>query len=280
MSHDRRFHPVCGGVAHESLRGQLRGARFTQGRRYRIAAPLADLCATPGGARDRQLLTGAPFRALLWQGGAVFGFHEGDGYCGWVTAAALGPDEGCTHRLVVPASHLYPAPDIKTPPRMALYMGAKLRVTGQHGALTRTAGGWVPTAHLAAQTEQAADPAAMARRFLGAPYLWGGNSWAGIDCSGLVQVAFHACGLDCPADSDLQRAMPGKAVTPGGEQGGDLAFWPGHVGLITGPDRIIHANAHHMAVVEEPLADAAVRIRATGGPDPVLLRVARSADQL
>lgn len=276
---DRRFRPVWGGVAHDSLRGRVEFVHFTAGRRYRIAVPLADLCTLPGGVRDRQLLTGAPFRALLWRAAAVFGFHEADGYCGWVAASALGPDHDWTHHVSVPASHLYPTPDIKVQPRGPLYMGACLRVTEQHGLLARTTGGWVPMAHLSAKGVQAFEPVAVARRFLGAPYQWGGNSWAGIDCSGLVQVAFHACGQDCPADSDLQRAMPGKRVAAGEEQGGDLAFWPGHVGLITGPDRIIHANAHHMAVVEEPLTDAAARIRAAGGPDTLLLRVAQGTDQ-
>ncbi len=276
---DRRFRPVWRGVAHDSLRGKVEGVRFTAGHRYRIATPLADLCAAPGGPLDRQLLTGAPFRALVWQGAAVFGFHEHDGYCGWVTARALGPDGDWTHWLAVPASHLYPAPDIKSPPRMPLYMGARLRVTGQDGALARTPGGWVPAAHLAVRDETQADPIAVARRFLGAPYLWGGNSWGGIDCSGLVQMAFLACGLDCPADSDLQRAMSGAVVAAGDERPRDLAFWPGHVALVSGPDSVIHANAHHMAVVEEPLSEVALRIRSAGGAGPFILRPALFATE-
>lgn len=270
---DRRFLPAWGEVAHVSLRGQHKAQSFTTGRRHLIAAPLADLRAAPGGARDRQLLTGAPFLALLWQGGAVFGRHEADGYCGWVDAAALGPDGEWTHHLAVPASHRYPDPNIKSPARAALYMGARLMITGQDGAMARCNAGWVPLRHLRPKGQHATDPVAVARSFLGAPYLWGGNSWAGIDCSGLVQAAFLACGLPCPADSDLQRAMPGEPIPAETAQPGDLAFWPGHVALVSGPDRILHANAHHMAVVEEPLSTAAKRIRADGGPEPVVRRV-------
>ncbi|MCC5986780.1 MAG: C40 family peptidase [Pararhodobacter sp.] len=280
MSHDRRFTPLWGEIAHESLRGRIEGVRFTAGARYRIAAPLADLRATPGGARERQLLTGAPFRALLWQGRAVYGFHEADGYCGWVEAAALGRDgPEASHFLAVPASHLYPAPSVKAPARGPLYLGALLAVSGTESGFARCEAGWVPARHLRRLGEGPDDPVAVARGFLGTPYMWGGNSHAGIDCSGLVQMARQACGLPCPADSDLQRAMPGQTVAPDAAQPGDLAFWPGHVGLISEGGQIIHANAHHMAVVEEPFAQAAARILVGGGGEPALLRPAGAGRQ-
>lgn len=275
MRIDRRFTPLWGDIAHASLRGRVDGMRFAEGRRYRIAAPLADLRAAPGGALDRQLLTGAPFRVLLWQGEAAFGFHEEDGYCGWVAASALGRDLGqASHFLAIPASHLYPAPSLKTRPRAPLYMGARLMVLGHEDDFARLDSGYVPARHLRALGDWLDSPVAVACQFLGSPYLWGGNSHAGIDCSGLVQLAFHACGLPCPADSDLQRAMPGSEVTLDAARPGDLAFWPGHVGLIGENDRIIHANAHHMAVVEEPLIEAVARIRDIGSGEPSLLRPA------
>ena len=276
MNRDRRFTPLWGEIAHDSLRGQVDGLRFAAGRRYRIAAPLADLRVAPGGALDRQLLTGAPFRVLLWQGAAAFGFHEADGYCGWVTASALGRELGAaSHFLAVPAGHLYPEPSLKVRPRGPLYMGARLAVLGHDGDFARLQGGFVPSMHVRALGDWLDDPVTVARQFIGSPYLWGGNSHAGIDCSGLVQLAFHACGLPCPADSDLQRAMPGVTVTLDAARPGDLAFWPGHVGLISEDGRIIHANAHHMAVVEEPLIEAVARIRDGGSGEPTLLRSAR-----
>lgn len=157
-------------------------------------------------------------------------------------------------------------------------MGCRLAVQGHQGEFARVGPGWVPACHLRPLGCWFDDPVAVARRFLGAPYLWGGNSHAGIDCSGLVQLAFHACGLPCPADSDLQRAMPGAAVALDELQSGDLAFWTGHVGIISGGGYIIHANAHHMAVAEEPLIEAANRIRDAGHGDPALLRPALAND--
>jgi cell wall-associated NlpC family hydrolase len=261
---DRRLLRAAEGVAHESLRGLHPAGRFTAGTWHRLVAPLTDLCAAPGGARDRQLPLGARFCALLARDGWSFGFHQADGYCGWVETAALGPDGPVTHWVAARSSHLYPAPDIRARERMALPVLAEVAVEGVEGGFARTAAGFVPLAHLRSVEDRPRDPAAFARGLLGAPYLWGGNSAAGIDCSGLVQVAFRACGRPCPADSDLQQAMPGAEVAPGAEAPGDLIFWHGHVGMVTAPGTLLHANAHHMAVVEEPLARAEARIAAAG----------------
>lgn len=263
---DRRFRRMADGVAHASLRGVVEADRFTEGTRHRLATPLADLCAAPGGPRDRQLPLGTRFCALTARDGWSFGFAEPDGYCGWVPTAALGPDGPVTHWVAVPASHLYPAADLKTQERAALPHLALVNVLGTANSFAETPAGWVPLPHLRRLGDWLADPVAAARLLRGAPYLWGGNSAAGIDCSGLVQAAFRACGRDCPADSDLQRAMPGADVPPGAEAPGDLIFWKGHVALVSAPGLILHANAHHMAVAEEPLAQAEARIAAAGSP--------------
>jgi hypothetical protein len=268
---DRRFLRAAEGVAHASLRGVLPVARFTEGAWHRLAAPLADLCAAPGGARDRQVLAGARFCVLIERDGWAFGFAEADGYCGWVEAGALGPDGPVTHWVAARASHLYPAPDIKVREIGPLPHLAQVNVTRTDGAWAITPAGCIPLIHLRPLGDWLDSPVAAARLMLGAPYLWGGNSAAGIDCSGLVQAAFRACGRDCPADSDLQRAMPGAEVPPGAEAPGDLVFWKGHVAMVSAPGMILHANAHHMAVAEEPLAEAEARIAAKG--DPVLRRL-------
>jgi len=268
---DRRFRRIAGGVAHDSLQGQVEGVRFTPGRWHRLARPLSDLRTEPGGALDRQLPLGTRFCALTQAGGSVYGFAEPDGYCGWLPAAALGPDGPVTHWLAAPASHLYPEPRVRAPARAALPHGAHLAVTATRDGFAETSAGFVPLPHLRPQGDWLADPVAVARGFLGVPYLWGGNSAAGIDCSGLVQAALRACGRPCPADSDLQCAMPGADVAPGDERPGDLVFWRGHVAMVSAPGLIVHANAHHMAVAEEPLAAAESRIAARG--DPVLRRL-------
>ncbi len=271
---DRRFLRAAEGVAHDSLRGTLDGVRFTSGDWRQVAAPLADLWVTPGGARDRQLLPGARFCVLTTQGGWAFGYDGDDGYCGWVDAGLLADAVLLTHWVASAGTHLYPQPDIKVPERAALPMGARVCVTAFEGRFAATPDGFIPAAHLRALGDWRDDPVAVARDLLGTPYLWGGNTRAGIDCSGLVQAAFRACGRDCPPDGDLQSAMAGAEVMAGDEIAGDLVFWPGHVGIVAAPGRLIHANAHHMAVEEEDLAGAEARIAAKGQRVTRRLRVA------
>lgn len=261
---DRRLLRAARGVAHDSLRGHLDGVRFVPGDWRRVTASLAELCAEPSGARDRQLPFGRRFCAVTEVAGWVFGFAEGDGYCGWIAQGDLGADAPVTHWVASPGTHLYPAPDIKTREVMALPFGAQVAITGQGERFAQTALGHVPAAHLRALGAPLPDPVAVARGFLGTPYLWGGNSRDGIDCSGLVQAAMQACGQPCPADSDQQGAMPGQEVPDDALCAGDLVFWTGHVAMVAAPGRIIHANAHHMAVVEEPYAEAVARIAAKG----------------
>lgn len=261
---DRRYCPAAMGVAHDSLRGLLPAREFTSGTWQRVCAPLADLLASPDGPRDRQLLAGTRFNALVRHQGFVFGFDDDEGLCGWIAATALGADHPVTHRVASPGTHAYARADIKSAERAALSCGARVQVIGVAGAFAQTPFGHVPRGHLRPLDEPLPDPLAVARGFLGTPYLWGGNSRAGIDCSGLVQVSRRACGLPCPADSDMQARMAGQQVEVTDARPGDLLFWAGHVAMVSASGQMIHANAHHMAVVEEPLAPALARIAGTG----------------
>lgn len=260
---DRRLWPDSGQRALSILRGQTESA-LTDGIAARISAALTDLCARPDGPRDRQLLHGAGVRVIDERAGWSFVRAEMDGYCGWVRTQALGPDLVPTHRVVALASHLYTRPDLKSPERFALPMNSILGLGEIKNDFAQTScGHWIPKSHVRPLADTAVDPVAVARKFLGVPYLWGGNSWQGIDCSGLVQIALHACGIDCPADSDLQHKALGaplpETVTPAR---GDLVFWQGHVALVSAPDRLLHATAFGMAVLEEPLVPALARIDA------------------
>ena len=263
---DRRLTPANGRVAHVSLKGRVTAERYVTGEPARIVAALADLLARPGGPRDRQLLMGERVTVLDRHEGFAFVQAEKDGYCGYLPEAALGEDRRATHWVAAPATHLYRAPSLKTPEVACLTMGVRLTIVADQPRFMETADGlFVPRPHLRALGDWAADPAAVAESFLGTPYLWGGNSRAGIDCSGLVQAALLACGIPCPGDSDMQERSAGAALPVGTPaRRGDLLFWKGHVAMAVSPDRLIHANGFQMAVGHEGTAEAIARIEAQG----------------
>jgi cell wall-associated NlpC family hydrolase len=268
---DRRLTPATDRMAHRSLIGRIEGRAFTEGEALSVILPLVDLLSAPRGARDRQLWLGDGFTVIDRDKGHAFGFAAKDGYCGWLPEAALGPPTTPTHWVANVASHLYHGAKVQARDLASLPMGAWVTVTGTTGAFAETSLGYVPMAHLHPIGHWHSDPVAVAEMFLGTPYLWGGNSHAGLDCSGLVQAACLACGRPCPADSDLQQALGLPLGTDAPLQRGDLLFWKGHVAMVTGPDRLIHANAHSMTVAHEPITACIARIAAQGG-GPVTCR--------
>lgn len=264
---DRRLTPANGRVAALRLKGQVEAETFTEGAPRSVAVPLADLLAAPGGARDRQLLRGEAVTLYEDHEGWAFVEAARDGYVGYVAAASLAEPVEATHAVAVPASHLYPAPELKTRELAGLSFGSRFRVVSAAGDFYETAEGqFVPKPHLRPLNRPFADPATVAQLFFGAPYLWGGNSIRGIDCSGLVQAAMLAAGQPCPGDTDLQEAALGEPLDPAEPLArGDLLFWKGHVAIAVDGETLIHANAHHMAVAYERAAAAIARIAAEGG---------------
>jgi cell wall-associated NlpC family hydrolase len=280
MTLDPRMTPANGRVAHVSLEGQVAAERFVKGRWMMVQQPMVNITDTPRGNRTSQLLFGERFLALETADGYSFGMAERDGYVGYILSGALTGAEDATHWVVGPATHLYPKPDVRAPPDVALFFGSQVRVAGERAGFMRIqTGHYVPAQHLMPMKARFDDPVGVADLFLGTPYLWGGSSRWGIDCSGLVQAALVACGIDCPRDSDLQHAMLGADIS---EQApltrGDLVFWRGHVGFMSSASMLLHANAHHMAVAYEPLAETCERFAAQGvGPITGRKRVLRAS---
>ncbi|MET3353538.1 UNVERIFIED_ORG: cell wall-associated NlpC family hydrolase [Xanthobacter viscosus] len=269
MPLDPRLTPARPDLASAALKGQVEAARYVEGDLRRVAVPVAPLRRRP--ASDAPLET----QALFGETVRVFeddpeGWSwvqlEADRYVGYLPTEALAaPGTAPTHTVRALRTFLFPGPDIKLPPREALVLGSKVAVREVRGGFAVTPDGFLPIVHLAEPAEREGDFVAVAARFLGVPYLWGGRSSLGLDCSGLVQTALAAAGVAAPRDSDMQEAALGKALPLDAEpRRGDLLFWPGHVGIVEAADTLLHANAFHMAVAREPLAEALTRIAAAG----------------
>ena len=262
---DRRVTPCNGRVAAAHLRGQVEAERFTKGEKRAVLVPVVDLLRVPGGRRERQVLAGQAVTVYDERDGWAFVQAAADGYVGYLPREALQPPIAATHRVSVRSTHAYPDADFKTHELEALSFGSLVQVIAEEGRFLETLRGFVPRAHLAPLDVPASDPVALAEQFLGTPYLWGGNSGFGIDCSGLVQAACLACGIACPGDSDMQEAALGEALGDRAPERGDLLFWKGHVAWVADEETLLHANVHHMAVAREGLEDALARIEAQGG---------------
>ncbi len=274
--YDPRVTPARADLAASHLRGRVEATHFVDPRRRAVVVPVAPVRQAP--RADAALAT----QALLGEAVDVYettadGWHwgqlAGDGYVGWLPPRTLDvPGVDPTHRVAVLRTLVFPGTSIKEPPLMGLPMGARVTVERVEGAMAATPLGQIPVRHLAPVDAGEEDLVAVAERFIGTPYLWGGKSADGIDCSGLVQTALAACGINAPRDSDMQEGELGEAVdaTPDDAMGlpplhrGDLVFWPGHVAIARDAISIVHANGFHMAVIIEPLDEAIRRIEASG----------------
>jgi cell wall-associated NlpC family hydrolase len=272
---DPRTSLVLGDTAAADLEGVVPAARYVRPQPMACTAPAAPLRRAADEAAEQldQLLFGERFDVLGQDGGWAFGQAARDGYVGYVPASALsvaGSPPG--HWVSALRAYAFSEPSIKSRPAGLYSMNALVAVEAREGRFARAAGtGWFVEAQLSPVGVFAGDAAEIAERFLGAPYLWGGRESLGLDCSGLVQQALYACGRACPRDTDQQAGL-GAPVERDQLQRGDLVFWRGHVAIALDAQRIVHANAHHMAVAVEPLGEAVSRIAATRVGEPTAYR--------
>jgi cell wall-associated NlpC family hydrolase len=280
-SFDPRTTPARPDVAAKHLEGRVQAARFVEGAAKQVAVASAALRRRPApdAMQETQLLFGETFTLYDEADGWAWGQAALDDYVGYVEARALAaPAIGPTHRVCSLRTYVFPKPDLKTAPLMLLSMNARVTETGREDRFSAIArGGYVFTADLAPLAARAPDWVAEAEKFLGAPYLWGGRESLGLDCSGLIQTALRAAGVESPRDTDMMERALGAALPTTDDlsnlRRGDLVFWPGHVGVMLDGARMLHANAHHMRTEIEPLSEARARIQAAVGPIRTIKRL-------
>jgi hypothetical protein len=271
-TYDPRLTPARPDLAAKYLEGKVTAARFVNGEEFEIFDGVAPMRHEPfsGAALDTQALKGE--RVTVYDRtdeGWAWGQLQSDGYVGWLPDLALyRPGPSPTHKVTALRTFAFPGPSIKLPPVDTLPLGARVAVARiQDSFVVTNEGHFLPQQHLVPIDVFETDFVAVAERFVGTPYLWGGKSSLGIDCSGLVQVALSASGTGCPRDSDMQADGLGRALSDAETHAlkrGDLIFWKGHVAIVRDADTIVHANAHHMSTAIENTRGAIARIKATG----------------
>ncbi len=282
MKLDPRLTAARPDIAAKHLEGKVEAARFVEGEQRVVIEAQIPLrrVPSPDAALDTEALMGERVTVYDTNGeGWVWGQLAGDGYVGWMPASGLAmPSAEATHKVTAVRTLVFPGPSIKLPPVGSLPFGARVTVTGaaERFAVTNS-GGHIPARHLGPLAAMEHDFVAVAERFLGTPYLWGGKTSLGLDCSGLSQIALLGCGAACPRDSDMQQNALGGSVDANDEfsnlRRGDLVFWKGHMGIVRDPATLLHANAFHMAVALEPIAEAIPRIRVSDGLPTVVKRL-------
>jgi cell wall-associated NlpC family hydrolase len=277
----KRLIPARPDLAAAHLEGTIAADRFVVPVDHQVIQGATAIRRTPAadGAMDTQGLFGEVFAVLEKKNGWAWGFSRHDGYVGWVEVRALSADvQAVTHRVSALRTYLFSKPDLKSAPRALLSMNAKINAGERSGRFVKAGDhGWVYAGHLASLDEAEADFVAVAERFVGAPYLWGGKESLGLDCSGLVQTALEAAGQSILRDTDMQEKELAEnfiVLAPDApRQRGDIVFWAGHVGIMTDADHIIHANATFMETVIEPSAETEKRAAGDGSPVTSVIRM-------
>ena len=259
---DPRVTPANETVACSTLKGKIKHANFVEAKNYQVNVPFVDLLGSPDGKRNRQLIYGSKVKYFSAAKGWAFIQNTYDNYVGYVPESTIASETQKTHIVTAPLAHVFMEPNIKSKNIEILPLAA--RVSGEviGNGFLETELGWISVSQLKRKTELSKDPVEVSKLLQNAPYLWGGNTTLGIDCSGLIQISLLLCGIDCPGDSDQQMNTLGQNIDIGSpRKKGDILFWKGHVAWALNERQILHANAYHMATVIEEANEAIERIK-------------------
>lgn len=272
---DKRVTPARADLAAAHLKGLVDAPRFAEGEKFSVNVGRTSLRVQPcdDAAQDSELLFGESFTVYDRANGWAWGQAANDLYVGYVKDSALATPFMGEARVSALMAPVFAAADFKTPVRDLLPLNAQVSARKRDGDYADIGNGFVHQRHLAPDREE--DFAAVAQRFVGVPYVWGGKTAAGLDCSGLIQTALQAVGKTAPRDTDMmERALGARALGAGEAlQRGDLVFWKGHMGVMLDAQMLLHANAFHMQVAIEPLREAVSRIEKIAGPVTAIKRL-------
>jgi len=269
---DKRVTPARADLAAAHLKGQVDAPRYAQGEKFSIGVSRASLRVRPSddAAQDSELLFGEGFTVYDRADGWAWGQAASDLYVGYIKESALAAPFVPQARVSALIAPVFALADLKTPVRDLLPLNAQIQVLKRDGDYADIGSGFVHQRHL--ETDSEKDFAAIAQRFMGVPYVWGGKTAAGLDCSGLIQTALQAVGKAAPRDTDMMEKALGEAVKTA-DRRGDLVFWKGHMGVMLDAQMLLHANAFHMKVQAEPLSEAVARIENICGPVTAIKRL-------
>ncbi|MGH6781648.1 MAG: C40 family peptidase, partial [Sphingomonadaceae bacterium] len=259
---DPRIYAVRKDIADIELADRVFAPHYAAAEQVRIIVPSVALRDGPSeGARAvSQLAFGEGFAVIDNEGGWAWGYGLHDRYVGYLPSDALGDAAEPDHVVTSASALVFADADIKAPVVRALPIGSRFAASAE-GNFFKTADGYVHNRHATSIATLESDPVAVAERLIGQPYRWGGRGGDGVDCSGLVQMALALCGTPTPRDTDQQCVIGSEIAAGEPLKRGDLVFFPGHVGLMADGETLVHANAHWMAVVREPLADVVARLK-------------------
>ncbi|MGI9476628.1 MAG: NlpC/P60 family protein [Hyphomicrobiaceae bacterium] len=271
---DRRRNAYRDDLADAALEGHVDAARFATGQPYHVSVPIAPLHPEPSPVADldTEALGGEAVQIFDVADGWAWCQLTGDGYVGYMPEEMLtaGPPAPATHQVTAREAFAYCEPTARSKPRRSWLFGSTIEVVAADGDFFELSdGGFIGRQHVKAIDVTEPDYVATAQIMLGVPYLWGGKSVRGIDCSGLVQLSLLRAGISCPRDTDMQaRELPGSLPVTDGcldqLQRGDLVYWPRHVGIMVDKERLLHANGTNMATTIDPVTLVSERSRQDG----------------